>query len=135
VPQTSYHFICTSTGNSHAVEERDLVGRAQRPALGAGAVVAVDVDDQRVVELAQVLEGLDHAADLVVAVGGVGGEDLDLADEQLLLVGGELSQGFSTSFGQGVSLASRGITPELLLVLEDASRAASRSRRRTGASR
>ena len=69
-----------------AVEERDLVRRAERPALGAGAVVAVDVDDQRVVELAQVLEGLDHAADLVVAVGGVGGEDLDLADEELLLV-------------------------------------------------
>ena len=39
-----------------AVEERHLVGRAQRPALGAGAVVAVDVDDQRVVELAQILE-------------------------------------------------------------------------------
>ena len=69
-----------------AVEERDLVRRADRPALGARAVVAVDVDDQRVVELAQVLEGLDHAADLVVAVGGVGGEDFDLADEELLLV-------------------------------------------------
>ena len=69
-----------------AVEERDLVGRAQRAALGAGAVVAVDVDDQRVVELAQVLEGLDHAADLVVVVGGIGGEDLDLADEELLLL-------------------------------------------------
>ena len=59
-----------------AVEERDLVGRAERAAFGARAVVAVDVDDQRVVELAHVLDGLDDAADLVVVVGGVGGEDL-----------------------------------------------------------
>ena len=79
--------IWSSTGIVDAVEERDLVRRAERPALGAGAVVAVDVDDQRVVELAHVLDGLDHAADLVVGVGDVGGEDLDLADEQLLLVG------------------------------------------------
>jgi hypothetical protein len=57
VPQTSYHFICTSAGIADAVEEGDLVGRAQRSALGAGAVVAVDIDDQRVVELAQILEG------------------------------------------------------------------------------
>ena len=58
-------------------------------AFGARAVVAADVDDQRVVELAQVLDGLDHAADLVVGVGHVGGEHLGLAGEQLLLLGGE----------------------------------------------
>ena len=49
-----------------------------------------DVDDERVVELAHVLDGLDHPADLVVGVGQVRGVDLGLADEQLLLVGGEL---------------------------------------------
>ena len=49
-------------------------------ALGAGAVVAVDVDDQRVVELAHVLDRLDHAADLVVGVGHVRGEDIHLAE-------------------------------------------------------
>jgi hypothetical protein len=56
----------------------------------------------------------------VVAVGGIGGEDLDLADEELLLLGVSLSQGLSTSFGQGVSLVSLRDHAELLLVLEDA---------------
>ncbi len=70
-----------------AVEHGDLVGRADQRSLGAGAVVAADVDDERVVELAHVLHGLDHAADLVVGVGQIGGIDLDLPDEQLLLIG------------------------------------------------
>ena len=39
-----------------AVVGRPLVGRAGQRAFGAGAVVAVDVDDQRVVELAHVLD-------------------------------------------------------------------------------
>ena len=103
-----------------AVEERDLVGRAQRPALGAGAVVAVDVDDQRVVELAQVLEGLDHAPDLVVVVGGVGGEDLDLADEELLLLRAELIPRLQDVLGPGRQLRILGDHAEPLLVLEDA---------------
>ena len=70
-----------------AVEERDLVGCPQRTPFGAGAVVAVDVDDQGVVELADVLDGLDDTADLVVVVCLVGGEDLHLPDEELLLLG------------------------------------------------
>ena len=48
-------------------------------ALGARAVVAGDVDDERVVEFAHVLHGLDDAADLVVGVGREGGEDVRLA--------------------------------------------------------
>ena len=73
--------------NVDAVEHGDLVRRADQRAFGARTVVAADVDDERVVELAHVLDGLDHAADLVVGVGEVGGIDLDLADEHLLLVG------------------------------------------------
>ncbi len=57
------HLVCD--GNGDAVEERDFVGRAEQPALGAGAVVAVNVDDERVVEFAHVLDGLDDAANLV----------------------------------------------------------------------
>ena len=103
-----------------AVEKRHLVGRAQRPALGAGAVVAVDVDDQRVVEPAEVLEGLDHAADLVVVVGGVGGEDLDLADEELLRLRAELVPRLQDVIGPGCQLRILGDHAEPLLVLEDA---------------
>ena len=70
-----------------AVELQHLAGRAVGRAFGAGAVVAADVDDQRVVELAHVLDRLDHAADLVIGVGQIGGIDVGLADEELLLLG------------------------------------------------
>ena len=56
-------------------------------------------------------DGLDHAADLMIGVRKIGGINFDLPDEQLLFVGGELSQSFNKSFGQGVILASCGITP------------------------
>ncbi len=56
-------------------------------AFGAGAVVAADVDDQRVVEFAHVLDGLDDAADFVVGVCEVGGINVGLLDEEFLLLG------------------------------------------------
>ena len=61
-----------------------VIGAVQR-AFGAGAVVADDVDDQRVVELALVLHFLNHPADLVIGIGGVGGKDLRLARVEFLL--------------------------------------------------
>ena len=78
--------------------------------LHAGAVVSPDVKDQRVVGDAQVVDRLDHPADLVIAVLLEAGEDFHLAGVELLLVrrqfvpGGELRV-------PGVSLASAGITP------------------------
>ena len=51
----------------------------------AGAVVAADVDDQGVVELAEVFDGLDDAADLVVGVREVRPVDVSLSGEELLL--------------------------------------------------
>ena len=97
-------------------------------AFGAGAVVAADVDDQRVVELAHVLDRLDHAADLVVGVGDVGGEDLGLAGEQLLLVGAErvpLRQLGAAVLGchrPGVSWVFAGITPSCFWLAKICSR-------------
>ena len=102
-----------------AVEHGDLVGRADRRAFGAGAVVAADVDDERVVELAHVLDGLDHAADLVVGVGQVGGVNFDLADEQLLLVGRELVPFLQQVVRPGGQLRVLRDHAELLLVGED----------------
>ncbi len=81
-----FHLIC----DRHivdAIEPRDFVGRAHRAAFGAGAVVAVDVDDKRIVELAHVLDGLNDAPDFVIVVGGEGGEDFHLFDVELLLLG------------------------------------------------
>ena len=68
-----------------AVEGGELVRRAVEHAFGARAVVAADVDDQGVVEFAEVFDRLDDPADLVVGVGKVGAVDVRLPDEQLLL--------------------------------------------------
>jgi hypothetical protein len=64
-----------------------LIGCADRRAFRTRAVVTADIDDQRVIELALVLDFLDHAADLVIGIGGIGGEHLRLSCEQLLLIG------------------------------------------------
>jgi hypothetical protein len=72
-----------------AVVRGHLIEGAARGAFGAGAIVAADVDDERVVELAHVFDGLNHPADLVVGVGCVGSKHFCLACIQLLLLGGE----------------------------------------------
>ena len=65
-----------------AVERQHLVVGAVRAAFGARAVVADDVEEERVVELAHVLERLNQPADLVVGVLPEAGEGLHLAREQ-----------------------------------------------------
>ena len=78
-PKRRSAFICSAIGQfQNAVVGGHLVGRAAERAFGARAVVTADVDDQRVVELAHVLDCLDHAADLVVGVGRVAGEHFGL---------------------------------------------------------
>jgi hypothetical protein len=74
-----------------------------------GAVVAADVDDERVVELAHVLDRLDDAADLVIGVGEVGGEDVGLLDEQLLLL--EVQRACPTPADLLPATASAGVRP------------------------
>ena len=75
--------------HGNAIEGRELVRRAVDHAFAAGAVVAADVDDQRVVELTEVFDGLDDAADLVVGVGLIRPVNIRLLDEELLLVPAE----------------------------------------------
>ena len=101
------------------VELQHFAGRAVWRAFGAGAVVAADVDDQRVVELAHVLDGLDHAADLVVGIGQVGGVDVGLADEELLLFGRERVPLLQQLIRPGRQLGVLRDHAELLLVGED----------------
>ena len=72
-----------------AVEVGHLVEHAGHAALGAGAVVADLVEDQRVVQFTDVLDRLHHAADLVVGVRGKRREHFHLPREQPLLVGGQ----------------------------------------------
>jgi hypothetical protein len=71
----------------HVVEELVLVDRAGWTSFGAGAVVR-DHHDEGVLVLAQVLQGLDELADVVVHVGEEAGEHLHHPCVQLALVGG-----------------------------------------------
>ena len=64
-----------------AIERRELVRRALQHAFRARAVIAADVDDQGVVELAKVFDGLDDPADLVVGIGKVSSIYVGLLDE------------------------------------------------------
>ena len=94
----------------NAIEGGELVRRAVEHPFGARTVVARDVDDQSVVELAHVFDRLDDAADLVVGVGKVGAKDIGLFDEKLLLDKPERIP-IGSSFGQGVNWALAGMMP------------------------
>ena len=102
-----------------SVEHGDLVRRAVQRAFGARAVVAADVDDQRIVELPDVLDSLDNPADLVVGVGHVGGENIHLPQEELLLIRRELIPLLQQVLRPGRQLRVLRDDAELLLVLED----------------
>ena len=115
-------------GADDAVERHHLVVGALRPAFGARAVVADDVDEERVVELADRLERVDQPADLVVGVLGEAREGLHLAREQALLVGvSDPRPGFPS--GRGVSFVSAGMTPSSFCRAKVSSRSLSQPRR------
>ena len=89
------------------VEELVLVDRPVRRALPRGAVVG-GVEDQRVVELAGLLEVVDDPPDLVVGVLGEAGVDLGHPREQrLLLVGQRVPRAASRRPGLNVPLGHR----------------------------
>jgi hypothetical protein len=69
----------------NAVEERVLVDRAVRPALGAGTVVG-DEHDQGVLEFAALLQEVDEPPDLGVGVGEEPGVDLRHPGKKSLLI-------------------------------------------------
>ena len=68
------------------VLHRQLVERAGERALHAGAVVAEDVEDERVLELAHLLDRVEQPPDVPVGVLLEAGVDLHLPRVQLLLV-------------------------------------------------
>ena len=104
-------------GQRDAVLHRQLVERAGDGPLHAGAVVAPDPDDQRVVELAQVLDRIDHTPDVVVRVLGIPRIDLHLAGVERLQVVGHVVPGRERLVARG-QLGVRGNDPELLLAGE-----------------
>ena len=95
--------------------------RADGRAFGAGAVIAADVDDERVIELSQVFHLLDDTTDFVVGIGHIRGEDIRLADEQFLFIGIKRIP-FGRLSGQGVSWVFAGITPSFFWLAKIVSR-------------
>src|SRR5262245_3032690 len=75
--------------NIDALDRGHLVRGAEDGAFRASAIVAADVDDKRVVQLAYVFHGLDHTADLMVGVSRVGRKNVRLSDEKFLFIGTE----------------------------------------------
>src|SRR5262245_20061270 len=73
-------------GNIDALNSCHLVRGTEYGAFRAGAIVATDENDERVAEFAQVLDSLDHTADLMVGVCRVCGEDIRLAYEKFFLI-------------------------------------------------
>ena len=100
-----------------AVERHHLVVGALGAALGAGAVVADDVEEERVVELADRLELRHQPAHLVVGVLGEAGEGLHLPLEEPLLLGGHVVPGRDLR-GPGRELRVGGDHAQLLLARE-----------------
>ena len=115
----------------HPVEVGHLVEGAVHGALGRGAVVADDVVDDRVVEDAEVVDGVDQPADVVVGVLEEPGVDLHLAGQHRLELVGHVVPGGDLVVPGGELGVGRD-HPELLLPGEGALALRRPSRRRTG---
>ena len=75
--------------NVDALDRGHIDRGAEDRSFGAVAVVAADIDDECIVELALVFDFLNDPADFMVGVGRVGCKNVRLTDEKLLLVGTE----------------------------------------------
>ena len=87
-PSSSIFARFSSKLSGHLVEEQHLVEGAGDAALGRGAVVGDD-HDQRVVELADLLERVEDAAEVVVGVRDEAGVDLHHPGVEAPLVVGQ----------------------------------------------
>jgi hypothetical protein len=103
-----------------------FVRGAEDGAFGAVAVVAADIDDECVVELALVFNFLNDPTDFMVGIGRVGRKNVRLTNKKLLLVGAECLPFLklrSTVFGLAIrprcELGIRRNYTEPLLVGED----------------
>lgn len=76
------HLLCDR--HLHAFDRDQFVRGSEHASFGAGAVVTFNVDDEGVVELTQIIDGLNNPPDLMVRVGHVGSKHLSLVREQLL---------------------------------------------------
>ena len=71
----------------NSVEESHLVEQALLAALGAGPIVALDIYDERIVQLPEILNSVEDPAHLVVGVTKRGGINLHHVRIDLLVIG------------------------------------------------
>ena len=113
--QSGEHF---GGGFRETVHLGHRVRGARQVALEARAVVAGDVDHEGVVEFTQVLESVDHPADLVVRLSVESGEDLHEPSIHAALVRGERVPGRQAR-GPRRQVSVLGHNPQLLLAEKD----------------
>ena len=94
-----------------AVEEDHLVERALEGALGARPVVADDVQDERVLERPELLDGVDDAPDMVIGVLEEACVDLHLAGQDHRFGSAGTSDQAGMPSWRAVSSVSGGTTP------------------------
>ena len=102
----------------HAVQHRHLVEAAVQRSFGRGAVVADDVEDQRVIEYLQILQRIDQPSDVVVGVLEKRRIDLHLPGQDRLQLLRHLVPG-RNFLGPLGELGIARDDPELLLPGED----------------
>src|SRR5260370_443343 len=71
--------------HGNAIKGSEFVRRPVEHALGARAVVAADVDDQGVIQFAEVFYRLNHPANFVVGVSEIRAVHVSLLDKEFLL--------------------------------------------------
>ena len=120
-PRSSSALMCMCDGGRDAVLGEQLADRAVL-ALAGGAVVAPDVEDQRVVAVAEPVDLVDEPADLDVDVLGEPGGDLHQAALERPLVLGDVVPGRHASGARGVSCGVGGIQPFSLARVKTRSR-------------
>src|SRR6185312_16234554 len=101
------------------VEHGDFVRRSGWLPLGTRAVVALNVDDQCIVKLAQILNCLDDAANFVIGIRRIRRKYIGLTDKKLLFVSGELIPFFDQVFWPWRELRVLGNDTEFLLIGEN----------------
>src|SRR4029450_13519865 len=71
------------------LDRSEVERRPERSAFGTRAIVPANIDDQGVIELAHVFDGLNDATNLMVRVGDISAEYFRLMGINLLLQGRE----------------------------------------------
>ena len=72
-------------GLGDSISVGQLIHDAVQTAFRRGTIVARDIDDQRIIQLTSILDGVDNAADLIVRMFNCAAENFHPAGANLLV--------------------------------------------------